>query len=295
MKVFAGISHKGGTGRSVTLANAAYHLTLLNKTVCLVDLDITSPTLGSVLGIGNCEMGAPPGSAAYPMSVVDLLSRKHDLGTAVGSMYKALIDIWSNAPALQSVAPPGRPKFQLLPGCANVDESALDYDRLGSILQHLSVWFDVTLLDVRSGNSVVSDALTREPSFDFIRCWLLHYRWTHQHLAGVENFADRFYPPSSGKFVNRVKTIRTAVPRAEGSGPRRRMIDAWDEELRFKLRQLPPQLKEIGAVPFEEMLLWHETVVTPTHLKDGLAEDSTYRSYSSIAEAISGMLENPDV
>jgi MinD-like ATPase involved in chromosome partitioning or flagellar assembly len=60
-KVFACISHKGGTGRTTTAANVAYRLALRNRSVCCVDLDLDSPTFGAVAGLRGMEQGAEIG------------------------------------------------------------------------------------------------------------------------------------------------------------------------------------------------------------------------------------------
>ena len=58
-KVIAGVSHKGGTGRSVSLANLSFQLFKRGKKTLIVDMDFASPTMGAILGLGSkYELGA---------------------------------------------------------------------------------------------------------------------------------------------------------------------------------------------------------------------------------------------
>lgn len=291
-RTLAGISHKGGTGRSVTLANVAFHLAHRGWDVCLVDLDLTSPTLGAVLGMKRYDMGAPAGSVHRPRSIYDLLYRQHDARTAMNSLDYTLVDIWSASPELQAARPVNQPNFQLLPGRANINLGQLEFARLAGILDVLNDKFDAVLLDVRSGNSEVASALTAPAVDGQVRSWLLHYRWTHQHLAGIQNFADSFFGEGEDRFSDRVKMIRTAVPAVTGVGSRRDWVQRYDQSLKEKLLELPEELQrgEIGAIPFDSMLQWNETVITASMVEKKLAEEATYDAFYGVAEKVAKML-----
>lgn len=295
-RTLVGISHKGGTGRSVTLANVAFHLARRGWDVCLVDLDLTSPTMGAVLGMKGYEMGAEPGSAHKPRSIYDLLYHQHEALTAVNSIDYALVDIWSASPSLRAAAPVNRPNLRLLPGRANINLGQLEFARLTEILSALNSRFDAVLLDVRSGNSEVASALT-DPAVDAeVWGWILHYRWTHQHLAGVRNFAESFFGDGEGRFTNRVKMIRTAVPAIGGTGTRRAWVKQYDQSLQSLLLDLPPELQQgaIGAIPFDSMLLWNETVLTEKMVDGDLADRATYEAFAQVAAKAATMLESVD-
>jgi hypothetical protein len=62
-------AYKGGTGRSLTLANAAKYLSRLGQSVLAIDLDLEAPGLHHKLRLGSKPVVAPP-----PLGVVDYLT-----------------------------------------------------------------------------------------------------------------------------------------------------------------------------------------------------------------------------
>ncbi|MFC7614878.1 P-loop NTPase [Actinokineospora soli] len=56
MLIFAA-SDKGGTGRSVTSCNIAYHLSMQRNDVAYLDFDFGSPTTGAIFEISKVERG----------------------------------------------------------------------------------------------------------------------------------------------------------------------------------------------------------------------------------------------
>lgn len=54
MLIFAA-SDKGGTGRSVTSANLAYHRALAGDDVCYLDFDFGSPTAAAVFDVADAR------------------------------------------------------------------------------------------------------------------------------------------------------------------------------------------------------------------------------------------------
>jgi hypothetical protein len=62
-------AYKGGTGRSLTLANAAKYLSRLGQSVLAIDLDLEAPGLHHKLRLGSKPVVTPP-----PLGVVDYLS-----------------------------------------------------------------------------------------------------------------------------------------------------------------------------------------------------------------------------
>ena len=71
METFTFYSYKGGTGRSLLLANAARYLALLGKKVVAVDFDLEAPGLHYKLSIG--DPGVRPGDVVPERGVVDYL------------------------------------------------------------------------------------------------------------------------------------------------------------------------------------------------------------------------------
>src|SRR4051812_29841323 len=62
-------AYKGGTGRSLTLANAAKYLSRLGQSVLAIDLDLEAPGLHHKLRLGSGPVAVPP-----CLGVVDYIS-----------------------------------------------------------------------------------------------------------------------------------------------------------------------------------------------------------------------------
>ena len=69
MKTFAFYTYKGGTGRSLLLANTAHHLARLGKRVVAVDFDLEAPGLHYKLNLPARR----PTDAVPECGVVDYL------------------------------------------------------------------------------------------------------------------------------------------------------------------------------------------------------------------------------
>ena len=292
---FAAISHKGGTGRSVTLANVAFRLALKGYDICCVDLDLTSPTLGSVLGIAKLETGVEKeGSQVAPRSIFDILNRGNDAQKVINMCDTALVDVWGASGELQVSKPIANPIFRLLPGFKNINDDVLELSRLPLLLEALSDRYHVVILDVRSGNSKVADALASPECDPYIDSWLLHFRWTRQHLAGVANYVSSFQK-THGRFDDRVLLISTAYPQMspQSSDALRRELHAYNDQLEARLQDLCGRLGHdiLGKVPFEDLLLWKETVITDKMVERRIARAETSESFGAIADAILKRLE----
>jgi len=295
-RTFAAISHKGGTGRSVTLANIAFRLALQGRDVCCVDLDLTSPTLGSVLGISSLETGvADVGRAVSPRSISDILNSANDAQTVLTSFEAALINVWGESQELRPLRPPSIPRFDLLPGKKNIDTSMLDLRRLAPLLERLNERYEIVLLDVRSGNSEIAEALLTPECDAHINSWLLHFRWTRQHLAGVANYVSSFQENAGGRFDNRILLVSTAYPHlgTNVTDALRNELVTYNNRLEARRRELTTRLgrEMLGRVPFDELLLWKETVVTPPMVERRVARRETSDSFETIANGIVRRLE----
>lgn len=295
---FAAISHKGGTGRSVTLANVAYRLALKGLDVCCVDLDFTSPTLGSVLGMSRYETGVvEKGSQVEPRSIFDLLNRTNHAQTVRNMCDNALVNIWAESDELRNMQPTSSPRFVLLPGLKNMDTEVLDLARLIPLIEYLGGQFDVVFLDVRSGNSEVADLLASNECDPYINSWLLHFRWTRQHLAGVANFVSSFLYDTEGRFEQRILLVSTAFPPiGETDNALRADLAEYNASLETRLRELCTKLHKelLGRVPFEKLLLWKEAVITQGMVDRGVASSHTYDSLGAIADAILRRLQESE-
>lgn len=289
--IFAAVSHKGGTGRSVTVANVAYRLALKKLDICCVDLDLTSPTLGSVFGMGKYQAGAAnKGQQVAPISVFDLLNRDNDGTIVLNQWENSLVDIWTQT-SEDLEEPAIKPRFMLLPGLANADMRQLDLGRLQDLLKRLSESFDIVFLDVRSGNSEIADRLLSADCDEHINCWLIHFRWTRQHLAGVGNYVESFLRDTAKRFKGRLFLVSTAFPPSfDRAGPGlQSLLVEYNKGLETRLEELLRRLgfegeRPLGPVPFEELLLWKETVITRDMVERHIAQDATAKGFEQITE-----------
>ena len=137
MAVIAGVSHKGGAGRSVTLANVAYHLNKNSKAkTCLVDLDLASPTMGSILGLRKLAGGeVRTGTAQAPLSLYDILA-SGDAGANIPpgpTCLRKLAEEDTPLAGKLNVSPP----LMFLPGYRGVGDWAGEISNLSQRLEHL--------------------------------------------------------------------------------------------------------------------------------------------------------------
>jgi MinD-like ATPase involved in chromosome partitioning or flagellar assembly len=272
-KVFACISHKGGTGRTTTTANVAYRLALRNRSVCCVDLDLDSPTFGAVIGMRGYEQGAPVGIHDFLHDGSAPAPRSPD------AALDALVDMWENSGLPHPGA--GRAgRLRLLAG----GRERMDYPLasveqqghvLGRIVGALRDEFDHVLLDVRSGVSETVEAvLAADEALQAVH-WLVFFRWTPQHLSGAADLCERL-----GDAGADLSLVRTAFTDPADMG-------SWFREQHLALtRRAQSSLRGqriLTDIVSEPMLQWKEGVVTEDHLNSGVASQGIVESYERLA------------
>jgi len=278
-KIFACISHKGGTGRTTTAANVAYRLALRNRSVCCVDLDLDSPTFGAVVGIKGLEQGAKIGVHDFLHLPVEVDPRPPELAG------DAVVDIWQRTDLPRpGVGRAGR--LRLLPGGRErlgqpLASSAAQGRILAQILADLRDDYEHLLLDVRSGASdTVEAVLAADDHLQSIH-WLVFYRWTHQHLSGAADLCERL----SGAGA-RLGLVRTAF-----TDPSE--MASWFKEqnraLSARARETLSGWEMITDIPVEPMLQWREGIVTDDDLRDGVANEAIVASYDDLATRLEAL------
>lgn len=278
--IYLGLSHKGGTGRSVSLANIAYWLAASGNDVCIVDLDLGSPTMGTVLGRSDLGTGTRDGLGVHSF----LRGRP----AQIGSVASALISVWGDNlhPTSDHAG-----NFALLPGTrgGDIDLDAEGIrDGLRYIFDEISGRFDYVFADLRSGLSNVAAALTQPEFKDDDVTWLFFYRWTPQQLAGLEDLAERVADSYREPPGARVGFVRTAFSDPAGyDGP----LQTYVLDLHAKLDRQEQRAKDrvdgglvLGAVPLDPILQWEERILREVDERRGSKE--TVNSFRSIAEII---------
>lgn len=278
-KLFVSISHKGGTGRSVTSANIAYRLASYGLKTCCVDLDLQSPTLGAVLELDDLEQGADYGTHDFLCNNPLEASKAPDYVKSVWKKSK-------NGSKLEKYAGARHRNFDILPGKRGHVTIAAGRDltdHLTSLLSSLRESYEIVLVDMSSGLSDETNAMLKMKGAT-IDAWLVYYRWTRQHLYGAERLSLILKDCKQT-----VLLVRTAYQQLSDNDLeqfdrerqkffRRRNNDL--EILRTKL--FASKYAHIADIPFDQVLLWDEKVFP---IKDTLGE-TTSKAYDKIANVL---------
>lgn len=268
-------SHKGGTGRSTTTANIAFRLAMAGKRVCVVDLDLASPTMGSVLGMHGHEAGAQVG-------IHDMLPKDSGTGTPLAPAKGPEEAVECCRPVVRYARKEvsrelkqADARLDLLPGKENEREVIENFrhirDSLDPILQSLQDEYDVIFIDVRSGRDAPFYALLAS---GLPISWVIFYRWTPQHIHGAAALIHDLRKNGSV-----VKAVRMAYlsPRdfmtSSGQSPEGdqaklnffRNQDAAISNLRAELFEDDPT---VATIRRDDVLLWREGILVNEDLFD---------------------------
>ena len=284
--VYACISHKGGTGRTVTTANVAYHLATLGKNVCILDLDLASPTLGAVVGLLDIGPGASEGKGIH-----DVLFRNLP-PEAIREIER---DVWESSDIrLTRTFRCG--EFHLIPGTRSGGDAAMSdavsrdrpRERLARVLDELTGRYDFVFCDLRSGIGAVADAFVSRPVVERLDAWLLFHRWTRQHLVGVIDLAENL--SNTSELPKPFMRIRTAaVDRNTVPAESKAWIDRRHDELVAEANRLnavtDPPIEDLGYVPSDLLLQWSECILT-TELATTKGTVDTINAFGHIARRL---------
>ena len=134
-KLIACTSYTASAGCSVSTLNIAYHLARNGSNVCVLDLDLASPTLGAAAGLADVAAGADPGI-------------HHHLGGYIAPENISDIerDVWTS-PHIRSSRHAGFGTFKLVLGTSGAGDFVLGArqaaDLLGRVLGgwcQMGVW-----------------------------------------------------------------------------------------------------------------------------------------------------------
>ena len=281
--IVAWTSHKGGSGRTVSLVNVAFHLASRGHSVALVDLDLPAPTMGAVLQYPDVERGAENG-------VHHLLNGTVQLSRAAN----LLLDAWAS-PALERLKSASAGDFRFLPGSrSGGDLPTLQGvpERLATMLEELRARFEYVFLDLRSGIATITSLFVRDAELrGVVDDWIMVHRWTRQHLFGVAELMARVAPKIPLGVPRRVITAEMVPARIEGA------LAGWARARHSELLALDNQLiqakfpesgEALARIPDDPVLRWADCVITPGLVKIG-ALDATYEAFARLAEVVQTM------
>ncbi|HEX5376159.1 MAG TPA: hypothetical protein VFW48_08365, partial [Solirubrobacterales bacterium] len=217
--VVIGVSFKGGAGRTTTMANVAYRLALSPaNSVCMVDLDLGAPTLGSVLELDGYETGTKVGRGLHSfLPNPQTGNRQREVGALLEDR-DLLVDVQSNCAspgvrdALHNLG--DDPSFRVLLGEAEwrdiADPESL-YKPINEVIETLASRWPYTFIDVGAGTDSQLLALTRHDR-RFERTWAVFFRWTPQHVRGTAHLIKQLLANNVPKEMIRTVCVARGTP-----------------------------------------------------------------------------------
>src|ERR1700744_815272 len=266
-------SYKGGTGRTMAMANVAWIIASNGKRVLTVDWDLESPGLHKFFHpfLEESTVSATPGVIEiineYAAAAVGPGPRSHD-------WYLECARVERHAVSLEWTFPDGGKLDFLSAGRQNRDYSSavvsLDwdnfYDRLGggrffrAMRDDMKENYDYVLIDSRTGLSDVADICTIEIPAVLAICFTL----SNQSIEGAANVARQI----SGRY--RERNIRVLpVPMRIEDGEKEK-LDIGRSLARTRFEGFPAGLTQEGAalywasveVPYKPFYAFEEILAT---------------------------------
>lgn len=297
MLVFAA-SDKGGTGRSVTSANLAYHRALDGDDVCFLDFDFGSPT-------------AP---AMFDLPDVLPEAEGHGLHSYLqGRTGRPLrVDVWTRTehPDLRN-RPGGSGRLVLLPGDRTGGEFVTDEENLHrcvDLVLSLMREFDLIVVDLSAGRSYAMDLALAATSprgglGTLSHRWLVYHRWTRQHVMAAAELvhgerglvrAGVAMGHQPGALYGSIRFVRAAVPDL-GSLLWSQVSPAqyaWMRQCDRELEQLAAargigKTRMLASIPLEPVLQWQERLITDEDVHDRrIANNETWQAMGDLAHRV---------
>ncbi len=266
-------SYKGGTGRTMALANVAWILASNGKRVLSVDWDLESPGLHKFFHpfLDESTVSATPGVIEvindYASAAVDPAPRSDD-------WHLEFARVERHAVSLEWIFPNGGKLDFLSAGRQNRDYSAavcsLDwdnfYDRLGggrffrAMRDDMKQRYDYVLIDSRTGLSDVADICTIELPDVLAICFTL----SDQSIEGAANVARQI----SGRYRDRNIRVLPVPMRIEDG--EKEKLDVGRALARMKFEGFPAGMTPEGSamywasveVPYKPFYAFEETLAT---------------------------------
>ena len=247
-------SYKGGTGRTMALANVAWILASNGKRVLTVDWDLESPGLHKFFHpfLDESTVSATPGVIEI---INDYASAAVDPGPRSDDWHLEFAQVERDAVSLEWAFPDGGKLDFLSAGRQNRDYSAavcsLDwdnfYDRLGggrffrAMRDDMKQKYDYVLIDSRTGLSDVADICTIELPDVLTICFTL----SDQSIEGAASVARQI----SGRYRDRNIRVLPVPMRIEDG--EKEKLDVGRALARMKFEGFPA-----GMTPESSALYW---------------------------------------
>ncbi len=266
-------SYKGGTGRTMALANVAWILATNGKRVLTVNWDLESPGLHKFFHpfLDESTVSATPGVIEI---INDYASAAVDPGPRSDDWHLEFANVERHAVSLEWAFPGGGKLDFLSAGRQNRDYSAavcaLDwdnfYDRLGggrffrAMRDDMRQKYDYVLIDSRTGLSDVADICTIELPDVLTICFTL----SDQSIEGAANVARQI----SGRYRDRNIRVLPVPMRIEDG--EKEKLDVGRALARMKFEGFPAGMTPESSavywasveVPYKPFYAFEETLAT---------------------------------
>jgi MinD-like ATPase involved in chromosome partitioning or flagellar assembly len=281
-RVLAMTSFKGGTGRTTTTANLAYRLAIEGRPVCVIDLDLASPTFGAVLQLEGMFSGARCG-------IHDLLPKGYggesDIPVSRTREQCLPVEGHTSNRFVRNELASAQATYDILPGKADYTDALPQFDlmsrALDDILAELTERYDVVFVDVRSGTDGPLHALANGETE---KTWVVFYRWTPQHLAGTHALIQRELVDEYQQ--ESIVAVRTAYipPHTYSTRPDAGWFQSAQGTLTSRQEQLGLDSYTRADIRREDILLWREGILTEQEF--GTVCEGTVDDYMNVLEAL---------
>ncbi|MFL6145296.1 MAG: SCO2523 family variant P-loop protein [Labedaea sp.] len=294
MLVFAA-SDKGGTGRSVTSCNIAFHLAQ-RKNVAYLDFDFGSPTAGAIFQMAKVERGVDGGGGLHSFVAGDASDPRQ-------------VDVFQNSSRTHlRASAAGNGRLVLFPGDrggAEFSSTPKRVERCVELFVKLDGEFDVCFVDLSAGRSHAVAMALKATAEDVLRSttsrWLVYHRWTQQHIVAAHSlvFDGRGMLDVGGnsghdrdELLDSVRFVRTAVPNLNSalvtdSAPQATWLRACDSELKKLANRLKlGWSRTLGSTPMEPILQWREQVIADADVSANIAKVETVTAFRELADKL---------
>ncbi|MGW5054036.1 SCO2523 family variant P-loop protein [Actinokineospora sp. NPDC004072] len=294
MLVFAS-SDKGGTGRSVTSCNIAFHLAQRDD-VAYLDFDFGSPTAGAIFDIPRAERGIDR-DGLHTYFTDGITDPRH-------------LDVWhatDRGDLRGANVRAGRLSF--FPGEQGGAEFAISdtaTNRCAELLTRLDQEYAVCVIDLSAGRSTALEmvlAATAQPMMRAITTrWLVFHRWTRQHIVAAHGlvYGERGIVEigaSAGHdreaLREAIRFVRVAVPNLKEHNPGQTAAQAtwlftYDEELRkLAVDKRLGKSRVLGMTPVEPVLQYREQLISDADVSTKIANYATVEAFRELAARLS--------
>ena len=270
-------SYKGGTGRSMALANVAWILASSGKRVLVIDWDLEAPGIHRYFHpfLKDKNLASSDGLMEFLLEYVSQAMTPREGEPADDGWFSAQADIVEYAQSLRWAQFPKPGTIDFIPAGRQSDSYATTvnlfnwhqfYDKLGGerffdeAKKHMQADYDYILIDSRTGVSDTSGICTIQMPETVVLCFTLNI----QSIEGAAAVAETIEREQQrrGREI-RILPIPTRVDRSEKERLELARVEAWRRFDRFLSHLTPQERTDYWAaveVPYEPWYAFEEVL-----------------------------------